>query len=328
MSKGFDYSKLTGMKLLFAKLADKDGSGFLEKTESYDEVSVFNKMCESFEKGVKDKFKEASIWANDEVKDYKPKILDLKPEVTDIKLSRDYLKEEKLNLISLKIQQEAKKKNAKLSSDDIKYWADRILSVSEKYKLQPNLLTAVIAKETNGTFKRNINSPTGAGPMQVNKSTIQDFFPNAKGNWKKVKKKMDENLLNDILYKKDENGEFEKDSQGNFILAYSSPDDLRRACTKDDELGIKVGLICLKMKYAKAVAEIKYGKANYKNVPVTIDKLKSGEIKLTDVENQRAIEVALKNYNSVFKSYASEVIDTLRTSGFDFSSMDLIKPKE
>ena len=325
MSNGFDYSKLTGMKLLFAKLADKDRNGFLDKTEDYDEISVFNKMNDSYEEGLGDKKSEISIFKdNEEV--YFQNFIDRKPEVKDIKNSREYLKEEQLKLISLKVQQEAMKKQINLSKADLDYWADKIFSISDEYNIQPTLLVAVIAKETNGSFRRNLNSSTGSGPMQVTTITIQDFFPNAKGSWNSVYKNLDNDLLNSILYKKDENGDFIKDEQGNFVLNKLSPKALRDECSKNDKLGIEVGLLCLKMKYAKAVAEIKFGRANYKTVPQTIDKLKSGEIQLTELENQRAIEIALKNYNSVFDSYATEVIDTLKTSGFDFKDVKLIEP--
>ena len=94
MSNGFDYSKLTGMKLLFAKLADKDCNGFLDKTEDYDEISVFNKMNASYEEGLGDKKSEISIFKNDNKEIHYPNFIDRKPEVKDIKNSREYLKEE------------------------------------------------------------------------------------------------------------------------------------------------------------------------------------------------------------------------------------------
>ncbi len=227
--------------------------------------------------------------------------------------------------VSDMIKEEASERGVNLTSEEIEYWAEIVKNVANKYNIPEALLVAIIGQETNGTFEKNINSSNGAGPMQITKISIKDFFPGEKGNWNNVYNMVNQELLNDILYQKDENGNFKKNANGEYILKYKSAAELRDACTKDDELGIKVGLLCFEMKYVKAVAQKKYGRATYANVPKTVIGIKSGDIRLSEQENKSAVEIALKNYNSVFDSYAGTVLDSLSRYGLDFKDLYFIK---
>ena len=221
------------------------------------------------------------------------------------------------------IKNEGLKRKKELNENDIKYWAEKIDSVAKKFNIPEALLVSIIGQETN--FTKNINSSTGAGPMQVTTITISDFFPSPKNGWNEIYKEMDEELLNDILYKKDNNGNFVKNNKGEYILKYSTPKELREACSKDDELGIKVGLLCFEMKYVKAVGQKKFGKATSANIPKIINGIKDGTIQLSETENKNCIKTALKNYNSVFKTYANTLVDSLAMHGFKFEDLYFIK---
>ncbi len=72
----------------------------------------------------------------------------------------------------------------------------------------------------------------------------------------------------DILYEKDANG------KPTNKLRFSSPKELRDACATDHELGVMVGLLTFEMKYVEAVAGKKFGRSNYKTVPLAIEALK------------------------------------------------------
>ena len=224
--------------------------------------------------------------------------------------------------VSSMIANEAKIQGIDLSQEDITYWAVKVDNISSKYDIPEALLISIIGRETK--FDKNVNSVNGAGPMQVVEISIRDFFPDAKGNWNSIYNQMNSKLLNDILYKKDENGNFIKGEDGNYVLKYKSPKELRDACAKDDELGMLVGLLCFEMKYVKAVAALKYGKATSVNVPKIIKQIKNNELKLNEQENRTAITNALKNYNSVFKTYASAVVDSLEQHGMNFEDVYFI----
>ena len=221
------------------------------------------------------------------------------------------------------VKNEALKRKKELNENDIKYWSKKIDSVAKKFNIPEALLVSIIGQETN--FTKNINSSNGAGPMQVTLISVKDFFPTPKNDWNDIYKEMDEELLNDILYKKDNNGNFVKNNKGEYILQYSTPKELREACSTDDELGIKVGLLCFEMKYVKAVAEKKFGKATFANIPKIIKGIKDGSIKLSAAENKECIKTALKNYNSVFKTYANTLVDSLAMHGFKFEDLYFIK---
>ena len=323
MTDSIDYSSWKGMKAIIARLADANQDGKLEKTDKFDEISIFNQKyakAMEFENDLKEKF---TIAEQDAIKSYEPKILDkfyiqqkTEEKETDAPQNPEVTK---------MITNEARKRGVDINNIDIDYWTEKISDAAEKYNIPEVLLIAIIGQETNGKFTKNINSSTGAGPMQITGITVKDFFPSKGNGWTNIYKNMNEKLLNDILYKKDKNGNFIKDRKGDYVLKYPTPKALRDACTKDDELGIKVGLLCFEMKYVKAVAQKKYGKATYANIPKVIEGIKSGEITLNENENKNVIKTALKNYNSVFNSYAATVIDSLATHGLNFKDLYFIK---
>ena len=74
------------------------------------------------------------------------------------------------------------------------------------------------------------------------------------------------------------------------------------------------------MKYVEAVSKLK-------NISIkeSIEKLKNKSIKLSEQENKTAIKIALANYNSVFQSYAPNVLDSLKKHGFNFKKCNLIR---
>lgn len=175
------------------------------------------------------------------------------------------------------------------------------------------MILTIIGKES--FFEKNIGNKNGQGPMGVTGIAVRSFFPTVKNNWHSIYKEMNEPLLNEILYKKDANGKFIKDANDNFVLKYKTPEELRDACSKDDELGIKVGTLLYQMNYASAVGEHNFKVANWKTTLKAIKGLKDGSIKLNETDNKACLTTALKNYNSVFKSYASTAIKFLTDHG-------------
>ena len=326
-SNSIDYSAWFGLKALIAKSCDKDQNGKLEKTDKFDEISIFNA-----------KYKEAILQEKDyhvakqdgiseytpQVKEHKESTGEVDPEIAS-KIKDAYAGSIEMSYVNNMINNEAQKRGVSLEDIDTNYWAEKIFSVAREYGVPAALLVSIIGQETNGKFTKNENSKNGAGHMQITQITVADFFPKAEGNWNNIYKQMNEDLLNDILYKKDKNGNFIKDRKGDYVLKYPTPKALRDACAKDDELGIKVGLLCFEMKYVKAVAQKKYGKATYANIPKVIDGIQAGEITLSENENKNAIKTALKNYNSVFQSYAATIVDSLEQHGLEFKDLYFIK---
>lgn len=219
---------------------------------------------------------------------------------------------ETIDILNLEI------KKGGLKNVDIQYWATKIDNVSSQFNIPKEILISLIGRETE--FKKNVASVNGRGAMQQTSIAIRDFFPGAKGNWSDIYKNIDEKLFNDILYKKDANGNILKDASGKPILKYKDSIELHRACANDDELSIKVGALLFKMQYAKAVARSKYGKANYTNVPKVVEQLKKGNISLSS--NAQYIANAIQNYNGNPKhkyDYKRAVVDSLNCQQYDFS---------
>ena len=328
MSDKIYINKLPLIQQLIANLCDKDNNGVLEKNISCDEISLFEQTNKQYKTGLLDKnfsiFSSQFTAVQDAIPNTRSNIIPEIPNNAKI-LNKKSDKTEEITKISEMIIQESEKRRVKLKPEDIEYWAKKAAVIAKDYNIPPALLISIIGQETNGKFDKNINSKNGAGPMQITKITVNDFFPGAKGNWHDVYKSMNNKLLNDILYKKDKDGNFIKDSKGNYILKYNSPQELRNACAKDDSLGIQVGLLCFEMKYVKAVAQKKFGRATYANVPKIIKGIKNGTITLNEVQNKSAITLALKNYNSVFKSYAYTVVDSLEMHGVKFNDLYFIK---
>lgn len=327
MTDSIDYRDWQGIKAFYAKLADLNHDGKLEKTDKYDEISIFNQQYSKVV-GINDEIT-SDITARRDATNYEQFIVDPNPIVStpDIKSQVDNFvqKSEDYSRVEKMISNEAQKRGVAIENIDIDYWTEKISNISQKYNIPEALLIAIIGQETNGKFTKQSDSNTGAGPMQITGISVKDFFPSKQNGWYDIYKSMNEELLNDILYKRDKNGNFLKDRKGDYILKYPTYKALRNACAQDDELGIKVGLLCFEMKYVKAVAQNEYGKATYANIPDVIDGIKSGEITLSEADNKGAIKTALKNYNSVFTTYATTVVDSLAQHGLDFEGVYFIK---
>lgn len=320
MSDPIFISQLKGIEQLIARFCD-DGDGKLEEKNSkgVNEISLFNTELEAYRSGKQ----KVSIFENKEVAPRDATYVAPKFVPQPVRAKNADAKESAENLkIRSWIETEVKKKGGDISKVDLPYWADRIERVAKTYNFPPELLTAIVAKESG--FEKNINSKSGKGPMGVTGIACRAFFPGVKGNWHDIYKQMNEPLLNDVLYKKDSNGNFVKDAKGNYVLKYKTPEQLRDACAKDDELGMKVGLLSFEMNYVSAFARKYYNGPTWKTVPKAIDVIKTGQMKLNEKDNQKLVETALKNYNSVFSSYAPSVIDSLKRHGVRFEEFEII----
>lgn len=191
------------------------------------------------------------------------------------------------------------------TKEDVHYWSKIIGENAKASNIPPEVLAAIIGHETK--FEKHVNSPTGAGPMQVVTDSVVDMFSDRNGGRLYVYNKIDENMMNQILYKCDEDGKPIKDTKGNPIRKYKTAAQLKAACTKDDDLAVKVGIMCLKMKYVTAAQ--KYTKTS---LVKTIEQLKSKEVKLSEEQQLDVMTKTLKIYNSVFQKYAPEVVDSIQ----------------
>lgn len=242
----------------------------------------------------------------------------------------------KIHSIESLIKKEIAKKGINESSIDISYWAERIARVSSEFDIPKEVMVSIISKETG--FKKNVSNKNGKGAMALTGIAIRSFFPIGRGNWNDIYQQLNNDLLQDILYKKDSSGNMIKDSKGKPILKYKSSQELLMACGKDDELSMKVGSLIFEMKYAEAVATKKYGRATYANIPKVIRQLKNGEITLTESENKTCVGQAVKNYNgcntmirrngkliAIKDDYRRDVMDSLKVQGFNFAEQNIIK---
>lgn len=303
MTKPIDYTKFTGIKKDIAKKYDVNHDNKLDNTE----YSLFNKEWQAHEKSLKAKNNSIFVAKQDAVKDYKPTIY-RSLNVTKKSNSTQTAYEKNVKMVV----NEAKKWKVQIPPQLAEYWAIETEKVAKANKLPACFFISIISQETHGHFQKNINSENGAGPMQVVKTSVRDFYPDAEGNRNKVYKLLNSKLLDEVLY---------TNKNGQKKLRYRNTESLRNACTKDDEYGMKVGLLIFQMKYVEAVSELK-------NISIkeSIKKLKNKSIKLSEQENKTAIKIALENYNSVFKSYAPNVIESLEKYGFDFKKSNLISP--
>lgn len=208
------------------------------------------------------------------------------------------------------VRKEAQNKKIKLSNEDLKYWSTHIDNIAKRYNVPAALMVAIVSRETG--FTKHVNSSNGAGPMGVTTIAVKDFFPSKDNGWTKIYQNMDGKLLNDILNTRTKDGR-----------KITSPQQLRAECAKNDKLGMQVGLLAFEMNYCKAVAKKIYGKADYNTIPKAIQKIKSG-YRLNAKENERCITTALKNYNSVFATYAPAVVDSLKVHGLNFAGLTFI----
>lgn len=213
------------------------------------------------------------------------------------------------------MEKEIKNTGKLFSKADVSYWSKLIAENSKASGISPEILAAIIAVETK--FEKNVNSNNGAGPMQVVSISLQDMFSDTEGRLS-LYNKIDRNMMNSILYECDSSGKPIKNKKGEPVRKYKSVDALRKACTKDDNLAIKAGIMCLKMNYVQALAD-------YKGMTLkqSIDAVKTKKIKLSFVEQQRVLTNALKSFNSVFKTYSNNVVSKIQNSNEKAISMFL-----
>ena len=190
-------------------------------------------------------------------------------------------------------------------------WSSMIEKVSSEYGIPKEILTAHVSKEV--TFKKNLVSKGQYGCMQITRSAVNSMFPGAPGNWHDIFKELDPKLLNDILYKKDANG--------NMVKRYSSSSELLRAC-KNDEMSLKVGALYDEMLYAWGAALKRYGVRNKQgklvvskeNILRTIRELKEKPIQ--PKENIANIRTMATKFNGSPK-YGKAITDSIISMGFD-----------
>lgn len=305
---------LFGINKAIAESCDKNKNGKLEGNE----ITIFNKALKDYNAKCNNYKKQTSVYTavQDAIH------VDM-PDIDESSLNKSYDLSKKFKVsphqkVLSMINYEVTKRGAhKIDPELAEYWAQNVEKIAKEYDVPEVLLISIIGQESNGKFEKNKDSSNGAGPMQVTKPAINDFFPGAKGNWNDLYKKMNPKLLNDILNYKDKNGR-----------PIKTPAELREACTKDNELGIKVGLLSFEMDYVKAAAAKKYKGPLYLNVPKAIKGLQDGSIEFTELENKAIIQTALENYNSVEdkkREYALNVIDSLAKSGIKFKDIKLVK---
>ncbi len=279
-----------------AKKYDKNKDNTLDLKE-------YSLFCQ--DKSFKQYYGESIFTAKrDAIKDYHPS----KPMPTIKRYVPQKTVTTKQEKIMSMVEQEAAKWDVKLDAKLVEYWANKAEKIAQKYGVPESFFISVISQETHGNFQKNIDSENGAGPMQVTKISVDDFYPNVKDNRNSVYEKLNPKLLNEILYKPSLNGKK--------ILKFSGKNatkNLRDACAKDDEFGMKVGLLVMQMKFVEAVAKMRN-----LNIVETIDKLKSKKLKLSEQENKSAMKIALANYNSVFQSYSGNVITSMQKLGYNF----------
>lgn len=183
------------------------------------------------------------------------------------------------------------------TADDIDYWAKIIEENSRKSNLSKELLVALVQRETS--FRKCIASKTGNGPLQVTSITVKDLFSDLNGGRLVHYNNMDRQMMDEILYK--------KDIAGNKVPRFNNYKELHRECATNDNLGMKVGIMCFKMKFAEAVASKKGI-----SIESAINGLKSGEIILSKSEQKSLVKRTLVSFNSVFTNeYASAILDSI-----------------
>ena len=193
------------------------------------------------------------------------------------------------------------------------YWADKIDRIASEFDFPREIMIAKVSREV--TFQKNVICKDQRGCMQVRPTAVRAMFPGAAGNWFEKYKELDEKLLNDILYKKDQNGNYLKDSKGNLIPKYSSWQQLHQAC-QNDEISLKVGILYDKMQLAESLTAEKYGtKKVYAHVSETIAKLKE-KTSVSPEENLRYIKKMETRYNGS-PQYGKAITDSIIRMGFN-----------
>lgn len=193
------------------------------------------------------------------------------------------------------------------------YWTDKIDRIASEFDFPREIMIAKVSREV--TFQKNKICKDQRGCMQVRPTAVRAMFPGAPGNWFEKYKELDEKLLNDILYKKDQNGNYLKDSKGNLIPKYSSWQQLHQAC-QDDEISLKVGILYDKMQLAESLTAEKYGaKKVYAHVSETIAKLKE-KTSVSPEENLKNIKKMETRYNGS-PQYGKAITDSIIRMGFN-----------
>ena len=202
-------------------------------------------------------------------------------------------------------------KGAHLTKEQEDYWIDKIRRNSDLANVPDSLTSAIITRECG--LQPNIQSKNGNGSMGITTIPLADMMNSYRS---KIYKKIDENLYNEIFYKKDASGNFITDKNGNYVLKYNSPQELRAACGQDDDLSTKAGLMIFKMKYVEAA-----GKTLGISLNAVADGLKNKTVTLSPVQNQAAFRLALENYNGSprKKDYADKIMQAVtEAEGQDF----------
>ena len=187
--------------------------------------------------------------------------------------------------------------NIKYSEIDLDYWAGIIDENSKKSNLSKELLISLVQRETG--FCKYVGSKTGNGPLQVTSITVQDLFSDLNGGRLVHYNNIDKAMMDEILYK--------EDIAGNKTPRFNDFRELHKACANDDDLGMKVGIMCFKMKFVEAVARKKG-----LDIAKVIEDLKTGKMVLSKQEQSLLVRSALINFNSVFnEEYVKAVMDSL-----------------
>lgn len=203
----------------------------------------------------------------------------------------------------------------------VEYWTEKIDRIASEFDFPKEIMIAKVSREV--TFQPNKISGDQRGCMQIRPTAVRAMFPGAPGNWFEKYKELDEKLLNDILYKKDKNGNYLKDSKGNMIPKYSSWRELHAAC-KNDEISLKVGILYDKMQLAESLTAEKYGsKKVYPHISETIAQLKE-KTSVTPEENLKYIKKMETRYNGS-PSYGKAITDSIMRMGFDMRTLIIRK---
>lgn len=226
------------------------------------------------------------------------------------KIENEKIKQKVHDAIVLELNKRGKK------DADVDYWTNIVVQIAKAYNCPPEIIVGIIGRETK--FTKHVDASGGSGPMQITGIGMTDSFPSPKNGWYSIWKQVDETLSDEIFYKTGKDGKK--------VLRYSSPKELRNACAKDDEFGVKCGTFCFKMAYVKAVATKLYGSANFSTIPKAINEIKKGNVKFSESQNKEVLNLAFQYYNTteIKVSYANDVINSLEKMGFDFSQQNFI----
>ena len=316
----------------------------------------YNDLVQFQEKGSKSKSENYSKFEKIEKPKQSEFVMQLSEKNADLNRKFDYkkfitgklvTKDEVTNLMKDEIKRRGLSEEA-ADTVDFDYWSEKVCNVANQYKVQPALLIAIMAQETLGRFDKNIDAPAGRGIMGITSIVIKDYFLGDRlGEWYDTIYELDSELLTDILYKKGKNGKLKKDANGQPILKFKTPEDIQKACIRDEELCLKVGLLAYKLNYAKEAAKYINGipvteSVNEDKVVDVMRKIRGGELSFTEEQNKTIMERAARNYNGckmlysrrskyagrmVKDVYREQVIDSLKHNRYNFADKHLITRK-